>query len=183
MSKKRIPKTRAYLQKLTRRIERLESDIPISFGARGTGVRAGSFEIGARIENRIQANKLRVERDLVRNGLLEIQQRGAETTFSLTVAGLLQVLKDRIVLERREMLEDERCFVIFDVPEDIRKTRNTLRHFLKQAGFKQVQQSVWVTDKDVADDMRQLVEELKISDWVRVIVGRLIETEYTTAVV
>lgn len=58
--------------------------------------------------------------------------------------------------------------VIFDIPEDRRRIRDQFRRKLKHWGFKNWQQSVWVTKNDVTDKLRSLIEELGIGQWVAV---------------
>lgn len=59
--------------------------------------------------------------------------------------------------------------VIFDIPEDKRRIRDQFRRKLKHWGFKNWQQSVWVTKNNVTDKLRILVEELEIEKWVAVL--------------
>lgn len=47
--------------------------------------------------------------------------------------------------------------VVFDIPENQRQTRDTLRKYLKHLGFVQWQRSVWVTINDVTDYLSQLI--------------------------
>jgi virulence-associated protein VapD len=174
---KEIPKTRYHLQKLTRRINRLESLKPFSYPSSGTGVKAAAREMGSKYRLKKKTNELKQERALVKAGLLEIEQKGYEALYRLTNDGLVQVLKDRIVLEKNELFGEEQCFVTFDIPEDVNKTRRAFRRFLKKAGFEKLQQSVWVSHKRIADSMKQLIEALGIQKWAAVIVGENIQSK------
>ncbi len=58
--------------------------------------------------------------------------------------------------------------VIFDIPEEKRRIRDQFRRKLKHWGFKNWQQSVWVSKADVTDKLRALIEELGIGQWVAV---------------
>lgn len=179
---KKLPKTRYHLQKLTKRIERLESLKPFSGVSSGTGVRAAAYEAGNAARLRRQADELRRERALVRAGLLEIERCGSEALYRLTKDGLVQVLKDRIILEQNEILDGTVCYVVFDVPEDVKRTRNGFRDFLKNSGFTQLQQSIWSTTKDVAETMSGLIDVLGLAKWIRVLVGKEVTTTNPTVV-
>lgn len=59
--------------------------------------------------------------------------------------------------------------VIFDIPETQRGIRDLFRRRLKAWGFKNFQQSVWVTKKNVTEKMKKLINKLEIGDWVAII--------------
>lgn len=59
--------------------------------------------------------------------------------------------------------------VIFDIPETHKKARDALRWKLKSWGFDIWQKSVWATKKPLTGQIRKLVKELQIDDWVLVI--------------
>lgn len=59
--------------------------------------------------------------------------------------------------------------VIFDIPESSFVVRNLFRRRLKDWGFKIWQRSVWLTKNNVTVKLRELIDKLKIKDWVAVI--------------
>lgn len=59
--------------------------------------------------------------------------------------------------------------VIFDIPEENKRVRDQFRRKLKHWGFKNWQQSVWVSKNNVTDKLRSLIEELGIGQWVAVL--------------
>lgn len=59
--------------------------------------------------------------------------------------------------------------VIFDIPESHRKVRDVLRGRLKSWGFDKWQKSVWASRKPLTNELRLLVKELGIENWVLVI--------------
>lgn len=61
--------------------------------------------------------------------------------------------------------------VIFDIPESKRRLRNTLRQKLKEWGFQYWQKSLWASKKDVAEPLREFIQELGLSDFVLVAVS------------
>lgn len=58
--------------------------------------------------------------------------------------------------------------VIFDIPEDKIDTRRSFRQILKGWQFRQVQKSVWMTGKDLKDDVVEVVREMRLNDYVEV---------------
>lgn len=56
--------------------------------------------------------------------------------------------------------------VSFDIPESRRRDRYELRTYLRRRGFKQVQQSLWVTKYDYAEDIKEVVAELHLGSHV-----------------
>lgn len=59
--------------------------------------------------------------------------------------------------------------VVFDIPESERRTRNFFRRFLKEAEFKQLQKSVWITRKDVFCELEDLIKSFGNKKWVYLI--------------
>ena len=59
--------------------------------------------------------------------------------------------------------------VIFDIPESHRKVRDVLRNRLKSWGFAKWQKSVWASKKPLTKELRLLVKELGIENWVLVV--------------
>lgn len=67
--------------------------------------------------------------------------------------------------------------VIFDIPEDKRKTRDSLRQHLAYLGFYKLQQSVSVYPFDCRNEIEFLVELHDIRKYVRFIVSEYIDNE------
>jgi len=57
--------------------------------------------------------------------------------------------------------------VIFDIPEDSADLRRKFRLLLIQLQFKQVQQSVWMSDKDYCAILADSIKDLGLQDWVQ----------------
>lgn len=58
--------------------------------------------------------------------------------------------------------------VIFDIPEDVENTRRKFRAVLKEWQFKQIQKSVWITNKDLVDEIVVLVKEMELGNYVQI---------------
>lgn len=59
--------------------------------------------------------------------------------------------------------------VIFDIPEKKRAIRDLLRRRLKDWEFKAWQRSVWITKRDITANLRKLIDDLDIEQWVAVV--------------
>jgi len=64
-------------------------------------------------------------------------------------------------------LQGGKLMVIFDIPEDRARLRQKLRYILKQLEFNQVQQSVWMTDRDYKSIITETIEALNLTDYVQ----------------
>lgn len=61
-----------------------------------------------------------------------------------------------------------RLMVIFDIPEQQATKRHRLRDLLKSWEFKQVQKSVWSSDRDHEEDLIEIIAELKLGQHVEI---------------
>ncbi|MBI2475226.1 hypothetical protein HYV69_02245 [Candidatus Uhrbacteria bacterium] len=63
------------------------------------------------------------------------------------------------------------CLLIFDFPESARRGRDAFRYFIKSLGFKQVQMSVWESDRNCMEDVKRFIKDTKISKWVKLYIA------------
>ena len=59
--------------------------------------------------------------------------------------------------------------VIFDIPEELHKNRNSFRAKIKNLGFYMLQRSVFVFPYPCEEELNELCSRLNISDYVDVI--------------
>lgn len=57
-------------------------------------------------------------------------------------------------------------FFSFDIPETMRDNRNGFRHSIKNLGCKQVQKSLWVTNKDIYDLVQAFALEFGVEQYL-----------------
>lgn len=107
---------------------------------------------------------------LKRKQWIETKKTAEGLFVRLTDQGKMERLC-RTLHERPKMKGTTTCLVLFDFPETVRSSRNAFRHFLKTSGFRLVQRSVWMSDRDVASEVLEFVEQTKIRKWVDVFVG------------
>lgn len=58
--------------------------------------------------------------------------------------------------------------VSFDIPEQKRAVRSLFRRYLKNRGFKLHHKSLWVSKKDIYQELTQTISNLKLHQWVTV---------------
>ena len=99
-------------------------------------------------------------------------------TMTLSERGQKQVLKlnlDQLEIKKSARWDKKWRLVIFDIPEKIKRARETLRDKLKNLGFFELQHSVWVFPYFCRDEINFIVEVFDIRRYVR-----LVEAEYIT---
>ncbi len=100
--------------------------------------------------------------------LIQTKKQGDKILNNLTKEGVIELLRARIISCDRQLPEGEICMVVFDVPEDIRRVRDSFRSLLKLLDFRMTQKSVWEGDLDVVDDLRVLIDLIGAQKFVRV---------------
>jgi DNA-binding transcriptional regulator PaaX len=101
---------------------------------------------------------------------VEIKKTADGLFAKLTDAGKVERLK-RTLYEHPRLKDARVCLVFFDFPEQARTSRDMFRYFLKGCGFRLVQLSVWMSDRDVAEEILKFVKQARIEKWVQVFVG------------
>ena len=109
-----------------------------------------------------------IKKELERQELMTIKEKGDEIIINLTDKGKMKALKEAILKPADKLPDGMVCLVSFDIPENIKASRQVLRLFLKKANFKQEHLSVWKSDNDVLEPLHTLINDLKINKWVKV---------------
>lgn len=89
-------------------------------------------------------------------GCLEKFEKDGETHYRITEKGRNSI--EKYVFDQ-ETWDRKWRIVTFDIPEQQKKLRESLRRTLKNSGFKQLQRSVWISPFDVLDDVEKLVDD------------------------
>lgn len=108
---------------------------------------------------------------LKKQKLIEVQQRGRRVQIALTEAGEQRLLERRIAQAKKYTTNDV-VIVVFDIPEEERKTRLLIRRFLSEHHFTQVQKSVWESPYDVGEAMTAFLATMDVGDWIHVYQAR-----------
>lgn len=106
--------------------------------------------------------------DLKRQKYIETDNTDSEHSIKLTNKAKIRII-EKIVEQQKN--DKKFRFVSFDVPERLHYQRDLFRRTIKRMGFRQVQQSLWVTDKNIGDLVELAAEEYKVSDYVAYIVS------------
>ncbi len=104
--------------------------------------------------------------NLKRRNYIKINKIGNRVIISLTDKGKMAALKNSLLQTKK--MSDKYTVVIFDIPETARLARVLFRKLLKEASFKKLQQSVWISNCDAHDIMIKFIKEQKIDKWVNV---------------
>lgn len=61
-----------------------------------------------------------------------------------------------------------KLMVAFDIPEYLAPRRRQLRNFLRSCQFTQTQKSLWTTDLDFREELKMIISELELNQYVDV---------------
>ena len=170
LDKKRLERLRSELTNAHYYLQELAGELAWAFSNQNYIPYDLHCEMKARKEMKKQRDYLNY---LKRYKFVETHKIGEGLRIRLTEKGWNAALRDRIKTESVRCKEGY-CFVIFDVPEKEKLSRRMLRHFLKECGFKRLQHSVWISNRDVAVPLRQLLQRKKLEQWIRIIVGDIV---------
>jgi len=106
--------------------------------------------------------------DLRRNGYIEIKAKGSQESVVLTDKARIALIEQ---ISSRLETDGKFRYVSFDIPEPERTKRDGFRRAIKKMGFKQVQKSLWVTNKNVGDLVSLAAKKFKVEEYVAYIVS------------
>ena len=87
----------------------------------------------------------------------------------LTKEGLNKALKASFIMEDKKKRSDGKwTMLIFDVPEEYKKSRDLLRSILHNLGYKIFQKSVWITPYDVSGKTEKLLQMYNLDEFVKI---------------
>ena len=89
-------------------------------------------------------------------------------SLELTQKGVLRLIKAKNSFgdKRSDKVKSGKKMIFFDIPESKKKERNRLRFFLKELGFKEIQKSVFAGDYRCHEELKTIMEYLKIEKFV-----------------
>lgn len=64
-------------------------------------------------------------------------------------------------------------FILFDIPEKMRKSRDLLRYYLKSMGFFRFQRSVWIYPFPCEKEVQYLTEYLEMTNYIIVFTAKI----------
>lgn len=106
----------------------------------------------------------------LKTGNIEKIEKNGEAYLRLTSQGNQKLKRDFPLLSMQQKPWDKKWRIVaFDIREEEKNIRDGLRNKLKELGFGMLQESVFITPHDIAQDFAEFVENLGISDSVYVL--------------
>ena len=90
-------------------------------------------------------------------------------------AALFLSIEDKI--KKRKKWDKKWRILIFDIPENKRRYRQTVRNVLRDLGFFRLQKSVWVFPYDVKEYLYNILPGFREGDWFEYIVADKISSQ------
>lgn len=104
------------------------------------------------------------------NGYLYLKKEKNKEAVIITSKGAEKILTIKRKIEGLPKRKDGKWqMVIFDIPEDIRKRRDYFRIGLKRLKYQKLQQSIWVCPYDALEETEELLRDLKIESFVKIL--------------
>lgn len=112
----------------------------------------------------------RLIRYLKNRGYLNVKDLKNRKAVMMTPKGMDKLFNIKIKLEEKKKRSDKKWqMVLFDIPEEKRKTRDMFRKQLKYLGYRKLQRSIWVCPYDVSKPTQQLIRYYKLDRFVRLL--------------
>lgn len=109
------------------------------------------------------SNISKLFQNLKREGYIEVLSSEGCESIRFTNKAKLAVV-DR--LSDRSQKDDKYYLVSFDIPERLRAHRNRFRRVLKRLGCRQIQKSLWVSNRKIGEYVELAADEYKIREYV-----------------
>ena len=107
---------------------------------------------------------------MCRAGLLKVRHNKVRSYYSLTEdgMGLLEEGKRRIFERKSSQWNGYWSVVVYFIPEEKRKARDTLRQELIWMGYGPLSTATWISPHDLSKEVEGLAKKLKIKEYVQV---------------
>ncbi|MDO8444133.1 MAG: hypothetical protein Q7S80_01345 [bacterium] len=98
-----------------------------------------------------------------KSGYVEISEINGRESIRFTNKARLAIV-DR--LSERVVIDGKYYLVSFDIPERLRTKRDNFRRVIKRLGFRQIQKSLWVSNKNLGEMVGLAAEEYGVEDYI-----------------
>lgn len=113
---------------------------------------------------------------LKKKGYIEAKTWKERKAIVLTPKGFAKIFSKQNSAAELILRNDGKWqMVIFDIPEKLRKLRNQFRGRLRVLGYKQLQQSAWVSPYEVESQTKKIIGSLNLEDEVRIFIVESIQ--------
>ncbi|MFH1129225.1 MAG: CRISPR-associated endonuclease Cas2 [Patescibacteria group bacterium] len=107
---------------------------------------------------------------LKRQGCLKTLKIKNNSAVMITRQGLDKILRINLKLINKKTRKDNKWqMVLFDIPEDKRRSRDLFRNQLKCLGYTGLQKSIWVCQYDTLQETKDLIERYNLKNWVELL--------------
>jgi DNA-binding transcriptional regulator PaaX len=91
--------------------------------------------------------------------------------YILSPRGFMKLYRIQLEHKKKEKYpQGHYLMVFFDIPEKQRQLRNCFRSLLRELGFQKIQQSVWATQYQVANELQQIIKDYGLDKYVKPLV-------------
>ncbi len=113
---------------------------------------------------------------LKKRGWIRIPELEGKKGIILTRKGMEKTLRIKYkVAEKKKRKDGKWQMVIFDIPEKLKKVRESFRNDLKMLGYQKLQKSIWVCPYDVLEETQELIKKYSIEKFVRLLLIEEVE--------
>jgi len=107
--------------------------------------------------------------ELKRNKYIEFDTQDGERSIKLTNKAKIKLIEEIV---NKESNDKENRFISFDIPERLHQRRDNFRRAIKRMGFRAIQQSLWVINKNVGEMVEIAAQEYGVEEYVAYIVSK-----------
>ena len=105
---------------------------------------------------------------LKKKGYIQIKKLEHKRGVLLTPQGVARALEVKRVLKGKQKRPDGKWqMIIFDIPEKRRGARDSFRIALIDLGYEKLQESVWVSPYDVAEETEKVTRDHNLDSYIR----------------
>jgi len=137
---------------------------------RGMEIGIGSLiELLANFDLSEQSVRSSVSR-MCRGGLLKVRHDDGKSYYSLTDEGMGLLMEGgrRISRRKSSSWNGQWSVVVYFIPEEKRKSRDTLRQEMKWMGYGPLSTATWISPNDLSKEVEALAKKLKIKEYMEV---------------
>lgn len=127
---------------------------------------------GLRYEARRQYGRKRFTQLIYRlkkKGFIKAPDWDPKEGIVITKKGIEKVFQVRLKMKGKKRRSDGKWqMVVFDIPEKTRKARDEIRAYLKKLGYKQFQQSIWISPFDILKETQNVIDHCNAEDYAKI---------------
>ena len=107
---------------------------------------------------------------LKQGGYLKTLRIKNESAIVITSMGLDKIFKTGLKLTEKKPRKDGKWqMVLFDIPENKRKSRDYFRQALQYLGYERLQKSIWVCKYDIGDETKELIKRYSLKEYTELL--------------